>query len=79
MRRQIAKEEAEAVKQKIIDATKAQDRKDMMQDIQLSSGDHCGVWPGYVLACSVGYIERAVEMSEDKTLGVLDRILTYDR
>lgn len=36
MRRQIAKEEAEAVKQKIIDAAKAQDRKDMIQDIQLS-------------------------------------------
>jgi len=36
MRKQIAKEEAEAVKQKIIDAAKAQDRKDMIQDIQLS-------------------------------------------
>jgi len=36
MKRQIAKEEAEAVKQKIIDAAKAQDRKDMIQDIQLS-------------------------------------------
>jgi len=36
MRRQIAKEEAEAVKQKIIDAAKAQDRKEMIQDIQLS-------------------------------------------
>ena len=36
IRKQIAKDEAEAVKQKIIDAAKAQDRKDMMQDIQLS-------------------------------------------
>jgi len=36
MRKEIAKEEAEAVKQKIIDASKAQDRKDMIQDIQLS-------------------------------------------
>lgn len=36
MRRQIAKEEAEAVKQKILAAAKAQDRKDMIQDIQLS-------------------------------------------
>lgn len=36
MRRQIAKEEAEAVKQKIIEAAKAQNRKDMIQDIQLS-------------------------------------------
>jgi len=36
MRKQIAKEETEAVKQKIIDAAKAQDRKDMIQDIQLS-------------------------------------------
>jgi len=36
MRKQIAKEEAEAVKQKIIEAAKAQDRKDMIQDIQLS-------------------------------------------
>jgi len=36
MKRQIAKEEAEAVKQKIIDAAKAQDRKEMIQDIQLS-------------------------------------------
>lgn len=36
MRKQIAKEEAEAVKQKIIDAAKAQNRKDMIQDIQLS-------------------------------------------
>ncbi len=36
MRRQIAKEEAEAVKQKIIKAAKAQNRKDMIQDIQLS-------------------------------------------
>lgn len=36
MRRQIAKEEAEAVKQKIIDAAKAEDRKAMIQDIQLS-------------------------------------------
>lgn len=36
IRRQIAKEEAEAVKQKIIEAAKAQDRKEMIQDIQLS-------------------------------------------
>ena len=36
MRRQVAKEEAEAVKQKILAAAKAQDRKDMIQDIQLS-------------------------------------------
>ena len=36
MRRQIAKEEAEAIKQKIIDAAKAEDRKAMIQDIQLS-------------------------------------------
>ena len=36
MRRQIAKEEAEAVKQKIIDAARAEDRKAMIQDIQLS-------------------------------------------
>jgi hypothetical protein len=36
MRRQIAKEEAEAVKQKIIDASKVRERKEMMQDIQLS-------------------------------------------
>ena len=36
MRRQIAKEEAEAVKQKIIEAAKAADRKAMIQDIQLS-------------------------------------------
>lgn len=36
MRRQIAKEEAEAVKQKIIDAAKSADRKAMIQDIQLS-------------------------------------------
>ena len=36
MKRQIAKEEAEAVKQKIIDAAKAQDRKEMIQDIQIS-------------------------------------------
>ena len=36
MRKEIAKEEAEAVKQKIVDAAKAQDRKDMIQDIQLS-------------------------------------------
>lgn len=37
MRKQIAKEEAEAVKQKIIDAAKAEDRKAMIQDIQLSA------------------------------------------
>lgn len=36
MRKQIAKEEAEAVKQKIIDAAKAEDRKEMIRDIQLS-------------------------------------------
>ena len=36
MRRQIAKEEAEAIKQKIIDAAKAEDRKEMIKDIQLS-------------------------------------------
>jgi hypothetical protein len=36
MRKQIAKEEAEAVKQKIIDAAKEADRKAMIQDIQLS-------------------------------------------
>lgn len=36
MRRQIAKEEAEAIKQKIIDAAKAADRKAMIHDIQLS-------------------------------------------
>lgn len=37
MRRQIAQEEAETVKQKIIDAAKAKERKEMMQDIQLSA------------------------------------------
>lgn len=37
MRKQIAKDEAEAVKQKIIDAAKAEDRKAMIQDIQLSA------------------------------------------
>jgi len=36
MRKQIAKEEAEAVKQKIMEAAKAADRKAMIQDIQLS-------------------------------------------
>ena len=36
MRKQIAKEEAAAVKQKIIDAAKAEDRKEMIRDIQLS-------------------------------------------
>jgi hypothetical protein len=36
MRRQIAKEEAQAVKQKMIDAIKLREHKEMMQDIQLS-------------------------------------------
>jgi hypothetical protein len=36
MRRQIAKEEADAVKQKIIEAAKLREKKEMMQDIQLS-------------------------------------------
>lgn len=35
MRKQIAKEEAEAVKQKIIDATHAAERKEFIQDMQL--------------------------------------------
>jgi hypothetical protein len=37
MRRQIAQEEAETVKQKIIDAAKAKERKEMIYDIQLSA------------------------------------------
>jgi hypothetical protein len=37
MRRQIALEEAEAVKQKIIDATHAADRKAFIQDMQLAA------------------------------------------
>jgi hypothetical protein len=37
MRKQIAKEEAEAVKQKIIDATHAADRKAFIQDMQLAA------------------------------------------
>jgi hypothetical protein len=36
MRRQIAKEEADTVKQKIVDAAKLREKKEMMQDIQLS-------------------------------------------
>lgn len=36
MRRQIAKEEAQAAKQKMIDAIKLREHKEMMQDIQLS-------------------------------------------
>jgi len=35
MRKQIAKEEAEAIKQKIIDATHAAERKEFIQDMQL--------------------------------------------
>jgi hypothetical protein len=37
MRKQIAKEEAEAVKQKIIDASHAADRKAFVQDMQLAA------------------------------------------
>ena len=37
MRKQIAKEEAEAVKQKIIDATNAAERKAFIQDMQLAA------------------------------------------
>ncbi len=37
MRRQIAQEEAEAIKQKIIDAAQVKERKEMIHDIQLSA------------------------------------------